>query len=451
MRYKLYFLLFFFIPSYLKAAQPVFRADSMVRILNVADAHTRERLMLNYIKEFYAYQPENVLQAAREGMHTLLLKNDAPKRQLFDCFIDAMYYGRLLKADEEQVELLKGITLAAKATDHYFLYTYFSHLAFLQTYTGNTIDAVSGFRMARKEAVQFGDRALQAMVDINISDIYYRNNCFSQSLYYLDDAQALINAGAFTDIRLQPTVYYNRIETYFRLQNADSVKKYNQLLSQCKPHIRKVYTFKKRVPYFLLILNKDNQQALKYILALKADTAYNFNEVDKLNLANTYIQAGKPDSAAILARALLNDKTKDYRPETKYQLYEILGKVAESKHQPDVAAYNYKMALQTSADQISKMARVSDISSQIKVDEMESAYMQREEIFLKERLWFGFFGVVAILIICTIVPYYKKEKTVRQAGLRSAPRRAGRYQLARGAAAFIKPAGFGGYDKTQRR
>jgi len=140
---------------------------------------------------------------------------------------------------------------------------------------------------------------------------------------------------------------------------------------------------------------------------------YKYDNVDRQNLADAYFDAGIPDSAKNIISLLLLDKAQANHPEIKYHLYEILGQIAEKQNNPMQAAYNFKLALQYSKDNINKMIQVGDISSRMKVDDMETAYMQQDEIYKHERQWLIFTIVVALLIIAVITMFYRNTKQKR--------------------------------------
>src|ERR1700761_1431119 len=71
------------------------------------------------------------------------------------------------------------------------------------------------------------------------------------------------------------------------------------------------------------------------------------------------------------------------------------------------------MALLLSKDNINKLIKVGDISSRMKVDDMENSYMQQEEMYKRERQWLIFTIVVALLIIAIIAMFYRVTKQKR--------------------------------------
>jgi tetratricopeptide (TPR) repeat protein len=133
-----------------------------------------------------------------------------------------------------------------------------------------------------------------------------------------------------------------------------------------------------------------------------------------MNLADAYYHAGNPDSAKNIIEQLLADKTQNKHSEINSHLYEVLGKISEDKQDYKLAANNFKLALQQSQNSVTKLTQVGNISSQIKVDEMEDAYLQKETSYQKEQLWLILIVILAVLIIIIVALSYKSIKQKRR-------------------------------------
>jgi tetratricopeptide (TPR) repeat protein len=167
-----------------------FQSDNFIAILKIGDQVLREKKLTGYIESLAEGRVNNLKPAIAE-METLLVKYNPPNNAAFKYFIDGVSEAREANLNQSEKALGQAISLAGKNNDHYLSYRFFTYLSFIRSGEGNTIGAVSGFRMAKKEAIALNDPYLQVVIDVNISDIYYRNNFYSQSLFYLDQAQSI--------------------------------------------------------------------------------------------------------------------------------------------------------------------------------------------------------------------------------------------------------------------
>lgn len=405
--------LIFFVSINLCAAPTPIKSDSLFNILKINNRNLREGRLINYIKSVFEDNPIGSLSNAKVEIDKLLIKYNVENKAALDYFIESIYHLRVAHLTAAENAMLKAIDLAGKKPDHYLLYAFFTHLAFLQTYAGNTIEAVSSFRVAKKEAITLDDPYLQIIINVNISDICYRNHLYSLSLFYLNQAQSIIAVHSIKEQRLKNVIYYNKAENYFRMGMADSLKKYNKMLYDAKSGTFRLYIFRKRTDYYLDLLNRDYVNAIKHIIVLQKDSLYRFDNTDEQNLANAYYNAGKPDSAKYFINHLLAGLPQNNHPGVKFHLYGILGQIAEKKNNYVEAASNFKMALNQSEDYINKLTQVGNISSQIKIDEMQGFYIQKEVDFKRERLWLIFIVVVAVLIIAVVTMFYRNAKQKR--------------------------------------
>jgi peptidoglycan hydrolase CwlO-like protein len=170
------------------------------------------------------------------------------------------------------------------------------------------------------------------------------------------------------------------------------------LLRALKDGAYKKYIFVKRSDYYLLLLQHDHKNAINNIKALKTDSLYHYNNIDEQNLADAYYHIGVLDLSKLIFTRLLADPTEKNHPEVKTHFYKMLGMIAEQQKDYTNAAYNFKMSQQQAEEQIGRLTQVDNISSQIKLDEVEGAYLQKEAGYKKERL-----GLILVLIITILV------------------------------------------------
>lgn len=404
---SLLFLCFFL---HSKAAAPSAKPDSLIDILKINNQPLREKKLIAYIVAAFEAGPIDTLNIKKAAVTSLFTQYNIENKAAFEYFIDAIHQQRTSHLNAAENYMDKAIAVATINADHYLLFAFFTHLAFFQTYRGSTIEAVTSFGVAKKEAILLDDDYLQVLIDVNISDIYYRNNFFGQSLFYLNEADSIVNTQRITEQRIKNVINNNKAENYFRMAELDSLKKYTQILNNTKIGTYKLYIFKHRTQYYLSLLQHNYKSAIKQINALQKDSLYVFDNTDEQNLADAYYNAGMPDSAKYIINHLLVDKAQNNHPEIKYHLYGVLGAIAQNANDYKQAAYNYKMALLQTEDQIGRLTQVGNVSSQIKIDELQNSYVQKEATYQRQRLWLIFTVVVAVLTISIIAMSYRNTK-----------------------------------------
>jgi len=191
----------------------------------------------------------------------------------------------------------------------------------------------------------------------------------------------------------------NTAETYFRMGNIDSLKKYNRILNATKTGTYRLYSYKKRTDYYVDLLRHDYPKAIDRMHQLRKDSLFQFDATDDQNLADAYFMAGQTDSAKAIIGRLLVSGAQNNHPEVKSHLYEVLGQIATDNHDDQEAAINFKTALGQAKEQIARLTRVDTISSQIKIDEMQGAFIRKAETYKRERVWMTFTIVVIVLTL----------------------------------------------------
>jgi len=387
--------------------------SSFLNVLQVKDKTQKEKQLINYIRGYFSTAPLNDLYSSKNEIIELINKNKLESRDALAYFTESIYQGRLLHEEDSKVAMIKAIQFAEKSKDDYLLCSFLNFLAFKQTEEGNVIGAVSSYRMAKKEAIKLGDVNLQMIIDVNVSDVFYKNNFYSQSLFYLDQAQAIATRFWPDDRRIKNVIYYNKAENFFRMKMPDSLLVYNEALQNSSANTYKLYTYKKRTDYYLLLLHHDYNRAISAIHALQNDEPYKFDDRDLQNLSEAFYMNNQPDSAKRIINQLLLKPYTVNHPEIKYHLYDVLGKIAEKQNDYKSSSAYFKLSLQQSGEVMNRLTRVDNISSLIKVDEMEGYYSQKSETYEKERLWLIFAVILAILVILVIAMFYRTIKQKR--------------------------------------
>ena len=393
-----YISIFLFFGSAL-AAQTSVKNDSLISILKKKDIAVKKRELILYLRYSFGDMPLKDLKQSKSQTAEILQSNHEPDSEGLILFVDGICKFREKDYTGAQNSFLKAVEEADKNEDHYLLYACFTHMAFLQNEQGNEIEAISDFRAAKKEATIVNDAYLQIVIDVNLSDIYYRNKMFNNALFYVNEAESLISTNQVKIYRMENSVNNNKAEIYYQLKNIDSLKKYNRLLHHAKGKSPGLYTFQKRTDNYLDMLRKKYPEVISAIAALRSDTAYHFDLTDENCLADAYYESGQLDSAKSVVRRLIdNDRDKNHA-ELNLYLYKLLGDIEDQKGNLNGAALAYKMALLQSITQLKQLINVGSISSQISIDQVQNSYALRTETYKRERLWLIFIISVAVLLI----------------------------------------------------
>ncbi|MEP6613847.1 MAG: hypothetical protein ABJA76_18220 [Mucilaginibacter sp.] len=392
---------------------PLVDVNSLRTILKIEDRVEREKKIVGYIKTTLLQPSEFDLPATKKELNNTLAQLHVENSVAFEYFTESMYQRRLMHLDDAEAAMVKAIKFAGYNHDHFLMYSFLSHLAFIQTDEGNAIDAVTSYGLSKKEALKVSDPHLQLQVDVNMSDVFYKNNFYSQSLFYLNQAELLNKKYGSDDVNVNKIIYYNKAENFFRMNKPDSLKVYHDKLLAIKGDLYKLYTYQKRTGYYLAILQYDFKNAINLIRKLQKDTLYKYTDQDQQNLADAYFNGGQPDSAITIINELLEQPLEINHPEIKYHLYKVLGQIAEAKNDHKTAAYNFKLSLEQAADVVNRLTQVGNISSQIMVDEIEGSYLQKDENYKRERIWLMFTVLAALFIIVLIAMFYRGAKQKR--------------------------------------
>jgi hypothetical protein len=388
----------FLLSGYASAQSSLIKSDSLLNILKKSDAEGRQRDLVLYLRYAFDDIPVKDLPNTQKEASGLLKTYHVNDREGLNNFIDVICKLRENNYTSAQNSLTKAIDEAGKNEDHYLLYACFTHLGFLQNDRGNEIDAISAYRAAKKEATLVNDPYMQTLIDINLSDIYYKNRMYGQAMFFLNEAQSLTNLHRIKTERTENTINYNKAEAYYQSRNIDSLRKYNELLNKAKSGVG-LYTFQKRTDYYLDMLGSNYPAAIKTITTLQKDSAYQFDIIDERNLAEAYFGAGQLDSAKSIAERLINNPQEKNHYEVNLYYYKLLGDIEDKRGNNKEAAGYYKMALSHALEQLRRSITVSNVSSQIRIDQIENSYIVKAETFKRERLWLIFIISMAVLLI----------------------------------------------------
>jgi hypothetical protein len=414
MQKKHYFLLLFYFILFNSAnARSFFKTDSLLSIFEVKESNLKVKLLVKYIKDNLLNSPNNELYTSKTEIEEFLNKYNEQDKDAYKYFNESIYQQRLFHVDACENNLIKAIQSADKNGNYFLSYTFLSYLANIQAEEGDVVGAVSSYRIAKKNAIKLNDTNLQMIIDIAISDVYYKNNIYSLSLFYLNQAEAIGNKFWPDDQRVKNSIYYNKSEIFFRMKMMDSLVAYNQKLKNSKANTYKLYTYKNRTDCYLYLLQHNYGKAINLIHKMRKDEGYKFEDADLQNLSDAYYKNGQLDSAKFIITQLLSRPSETNHPEIKYHLYNVLGKIAEQKSHYKSASGYFKLSLQQSEDNMNRLNQVGNISSLIKADEIEGYYSQKNETYRTERAWLIVIIIFALLIILIIAMFYRTIKQKR--------------------------------------
>src|ERR1700744_4300438 len=203
-------------------------------LLKIKDPLEKEKKLISYIRNSIQNSGTDSVSAVKTRLITFLKQHHIENAAAITCFAESLYQRRLTHMEDAEAAMIKAIGFARENQDSFLLYNFYSHLAFIQTDEGNAIEAVTNYGLAKKEAIKLEDPKLQQMIDVNISDVYYKNNLYNQSLSYLSQAEVLGKRYNLDNVHIDKVIYYNKAENFFRMNKPDSLKKYNEKLKAIK-------------------------------------------------------------------------------------------------------------------------------------------------------------------------------------------------------------------------
>ncbi|WPU92588.1 hypothetical protein SNE25_25010 [Mucilaginibacter sabulilitoris] len=387
--------------------------DSLLSFIKLNNKDFREQKIVGYIKASIQDLPLKGLNQKKGSIVRSITGSNIENKQALILLTEAIYQKRLLNFEEAKKKLSKAIGQVQKDSDHFLLYTFFTYLAFTQTDEGNVIDAVYSYTLAKNEVQKLNNPFLETLLCINISDIYYRSGLYSQSLVCLDDAMDLYTRRNMNQVNVLRLIYYNKAENYFRTGNYDSLNVYHKKLSRLKNDIYQLYTSQKRTGYYLLLLKHNYKTAIPVINTLVKDSLFIKVDIDEQYLASAYFNNGQIDSAKYIINNLLSRPSLVNHPEIKVHLYEMLGEIAGIKNDNKLAVYNLKLALQQSKQNINNLTQVGNISSNMKINDVQNLYNQNMLTYKKDQLRLRFIVALAFLIVVIVTIFYRSNRQKR--------------------------------------
>lgn len=396
---------------------PPVNKEAFNSILKENDVFLRQKKLIAYIKGYVQIFPGDKLTALQDTLNQLFDKNNIPEKEEFSYFLKAVCFSKQRNYRQAEAYMSRAVQIAAKSNQDYLSFQFLSHLGFIQIDVGDYIDAIYNYRLAtvkvRKLRSSFKDDRREASLNINISDLFYKSGLYAESLNYLNKAWALLDGDTASKHLLSSVIFYNISENYFRMNKLDSLIAYHARLNSPENKNYKLYTYRKRTEYYISLLEHKYSLAIGQINALKTSKEYAPSDLEDQHLADAYFANNQLDSAEhIVNRLLLANKDANH-PEIKQHLYELLGQIAEKRDGENFAALNFKKALAEARQYNAKLTQVGIISSQIKLDETESSYIKRAEIYERERIWLIFIVVIAALVIVAIALIYRNVKQKR--------------------------------------
>lgn len=391
--------------------------DTLINILSQPDAFQREKRLISFVKTYIQVTDSSKLSTAQERLKNYFSEYNLPNRNIFTYFIKSIAYNKLHNLTQAELNMAKAVQIAEKDNQAYLSFQCLSHLGFIQTDKGDYIGAIYSYRLAntnvRKLRDKFKDVRREAALNINISDLFYKSGLYAQSLNYLNNADALLKDDTTAQRLLSSAVYYNKSENFFRMNNLDSLKAYHKILNDPKNTNYKIFTYRSRTLYYITLLQHNYALAIKQIKDLQNSKNYAQSDLENQYLADAYYMSGQLDSAKVIIDLLLAADTGNSHPEIKLHLYETLAWIAQKKGDNKTSSNNFRLAFRQSQDNNIKLTQVGNISSQIKIEETEDSYLQKAEVYKRERLWLLFIVLIAALSIVAITLFYRNVRQKR--------------------------------------
>ncbi|MBB5394198.1 lipopolysaccharide assembly protein LapB [Mucilaginibacter sp. AK015] len=395
----------------------IINKDTLKEILTLQDTFLRQKRLITFTKNCVQGADSSQLVALQDTFDSYFLKYNLPNREIFSLFVKGVSYNKLRDYKSAETYLTRALQIAQKNSRNYLSFLMLSHLGFILTDKGDYIGAIYNYRLATIEVKKlkdnFKDNRREASLNINISDLFYKSGFYSQSLNYLDRAWKLLLNDSTSKRLLSSVIFYNKSENFFRMNKLDSLKEYYKRLNGSENENYKLFTYRKRVGYYITLLQHNYDLAITQIKDLQKSKDYVVSSLENQHLADAYYMSGQLDSAKHIIEKLLIADTENNHPEIKYHLYETLAWIAGKKGDYKTSSYNFMLALKQSQENNIRLTQVGNISSQIKIDETESLYQQKAEVYKRERLWLLFIVLIAALSIIAIGLFYRNVKQKR--------------------------------------
>jgi hypothetical protein len=396
---------------------PKLNRDTIVNVLTQQDAFMREKRLISFVKTCIQNADSGKMPQVQDTLQQYFAKYNLPNRVIFAFFAKSVAFNKLHDLKQAELYMAKALQLAKINNQDYLTFQCLSHLGFIQTDKGDYIGAIYNYRLAtieiRKLKDKFKDNRREAALNINISDLFYKSGLYAQSLNYLDNAKFLLNDDTTGKRLLSAVIFYNKSENFFRMNNLDSLTAYHDILKKPENQNYKIFTYRERTAYYTTLLKHNYPLAIQQIKELQKSKDYAHSDLEDQHLADAYYLSGQLDSAKQIINRLLAADTQNSHSEIKFHLYETLAWIAGKKGDNKMSSYYYMLALKQSQENNIRLTQVGSISSQIKIEENESSYLQKAEVYKRERLWLLFIVLISALSIVVITLFYRNVRQKR--------------------------------------
>jgi hypothetical protein len=386
-------------------------SDSLKVILLQKNSLSQKEEVVTLLKRsFFA---SSVNDQYQKKIADTLNKYDKANAPALNIFINALIKRRELKFKEAHDLLLKAIYAAEKNKQSYYLYIFYNQLAYAQTDMGYTVAALNSYRQAKKQATILNNEYYQAIVSLNISDAYTNVQFYAQALVYLNEAQAYCAKHPDKDLTLCNNIDINKGEIFFKQRKADSLDFYVDRINKASEQIRDINRTRMRYAAYQLLLKENYSAAITIIKKLVKDTtAYAYDD-DRWNLAESYFNNHQPDSAKLILQNLLTPNRQNEAPELRYKYYQLLATIAEEADDYHNASLNSRLALIQAEKFAHNLVILGDLSSQIRLDQIESSYRADALAYKRERVLLMMAIALSVLVVLVIGMFYYNTKQKR--------------------------------------
>jgi tetratricopeptide (TPR) repeat protein len=247
-----------------------------------------------------------------------------------------------------------------------------------------------------------------------LSDIYYKVGLYDRSLYYLDEISQYCSQNQVHDQPFCATLTYNKAENFYRLGKKDSLAYYSALLDRYDDDFYDIRRLRLRLAYYQKLLAHQFNEAIPVIRTVLKDSTKYDAEIDHWHLAYAYYQTQQPDKARQILQHLVTGNLGNKWPQDDPRYYELLARIDERAGDLRSAHKNAVKALELSKKQAQDLARVSDISTDIRTDQVKNSYLAKTMAYERERMILIFCIVAAVLVTVIIAMFYYNAKQQRR-------------------------------------
>ncbi|MCH5596553.1 tetratricopeptide repeat protein [Niabella ginsengisoli] len=396
MKNLLTIILYLFVASSVNAADST-QKKNFEKILGMEKGERLKNIMdLFYDRYYFSSDYDAGLDLALDS----LKKYQVAETPALIYFAQSLIVRRKQDFIKAEQLLLKAINWAEKGDNLYLLASLHTTLAFAQTGKGDVLGALHSYRLARNEAEKLKDKRRIISSELGIADIYRTLQLYNHAIFYLDQAGLRCTGNNPYDQKMTFAISKTKADVFFAMQKADSVKLYyNKALTLNKPD----YNSKRelmRLNYYVLILSGRYDEAIPLIKQVLDPNVKYFRHIDRLNLAESYFKINDHKSAVSVIEHVVADSMHAYSY-IKIHSYKLLGEIALSKGLNEEALRYQNLGLIEAEKSIKNMTEVSDLSFQIRLDQMEVESKAQASLFKKERtiLVFGLLATALGAII----------------------------------------------------